>query len=147
MMKIIIQSIDNDKFIIDLYNNLNNNCNSNEDKYYNNIIISRLITIYLFFHSKNNSKSIIFLTNNKDLFDYNLWLKFVLSPNYGNDTIQINKSILLAQLSILPINKPIKYCNLELTFFEYILLGKRITPFSLKNVTPKIFYLYNYLLV
>lgn len=136
---LIIQSIDNDKFIIDLYNNLNKNWNTKEDINYNIMIISKLITTYLFFYSKNNSKSIVFLSNNKELFDYNLWLKLLLSPNYGNDSVQINKSIFLAQISILPINKPIKYCNLELTIFEYILLGKRINVNNTHTITERFF--------
>lgn len=121
-------------FIINLYEQIN----SKKDNQELNSIVSRLVTLYLFFEFNNTTKIINFLTKKRDLFDTLLWVSLILDPIYGEDGYRILITSQLAYNQILPIYRPIKYLNLEYTIFEYILLGKM----TIKN-DGKAFLCYN----
>ena len=89
-------------------------------------IISKLITYFFFFNYEYNQTCINFLMFRKDLFNFNLWIDLLISPDYNHDRVILEKTAYLHTNKFFNIFDPFKYYNLDYNLLELILLGKMI---------------------
>lgn len=101
-------------------------------------IISKFISVILFFNPEYGQNIILFLNQNyenkSELFDLNLYMELLLNPDSSDDDIKLNMFVDLVQSNIINLNQPINFYSITYSPFQLILFGKMKKTFENNSI-------------